>query len=256
MSFNGYLEMDININGIDVTEITPMSYKPLGAIIYYHGYTSSRARSMFRCQILASMGYDVFVVEQLGHGSRKSEFNINAVSDAEALPKVLINTITESPSIVNYVAEKKGYNPNDIIFAGHSMGAMAAAGAFVKNPVGKLICYNGVLDYMAFADWIAREENISEEVYKPIKNELRYYSPAENLSRLENRPIILVDGALDEIVPPKFNIETASALKPFYKKKSLFKHIVLDDAKHQMTVKAMEFTEMFLESDGVKDYGK
>lgn len=256
MSFNGYLEMDIKINGIDVTEISPMSYKANGAIIYYHGYTSSRSESMFRARILASLGYEVFVVEQMGHGSRRFEYDITSANDLESMLKVLVQTITESPSIVNYVAEKKGYNPNDIIFAGHSMGAMASAGAFIKNPVGKLVCYNGVLDYLKFIDWVAIENNYTTDDVKKYRDEMRYYSPAENLSRLENRPILLVDGALDEVVPAKFNVETVSVLKPFYKEKKYIKHIVIDNSTHSMLVKALEFTDMFLNSEWILNYGK
>lgn len=256
MSFNGYLEMDVKVNGIDVTEISPMNYKPHGAIIYYHGYTSSRSSSLFRCRILASMGYEVFAVEQMGHGSRRFEYDINSANGLETMLKVLVQTITESPSIVNYVAEKKGYNPNDIIFAGYSEGAMASAGSFIKNPIGKLVCYNGVLDYLKFIDHVTVENGYDISFGQPYKDEMRYYSPAENLSRLENRPILLIDGALDDTVPSKFNVDTVSTLKPFYKEKKYIKHIVLEKSTHDMTVKALEFTEKFLNSEWILNYGK
>lgn len=256
MSFNGYLEMDVKVNDIDVTEISPMNYKPNGAIIYYHGYTNSRAESMFRCRVLASMGYEVFVVEQMGHGTRRFEYDINSANALETMLKVLVQTITESPSIVNYVAEKKGYNPNNIIFAGHSMGAMAAAGSFIKNPVGKLVCYNGVLDYLKFIDYIVLKYGHELDEAKPYKDEMRYYSPAESLKRLENRPILLIDGLLDDVVPCKFNVETVATLKPFYKEKKYLKHIVLEKSTHHMLVKALEFTEKFLNSEWILNYGK
>lgn len=258
MEFLNVLEMDIKINGIDCTELSPIGKKPEHAIVFYHGFTSSREKAMFRGKIFASLGYYVLMVEQMGHGTRSDEFKIGdfSIKPDGGLFEIVIKSISESPSIINYICEKKGFNANNLVIAGHSMGSMVAAGIFVKNPFGSLLCFNGALDYNGLINRLNRGRLKNDEAALELKNTLRYYNPAEFLSKLENRPICIIDGDKDPVIPTEINKEVIHVLKPFYNNKNLLEYNVITNASHKMTTESIAIAVNFLESEDVKNYGK
>ena len=65
----------------------------------------------------------------------------------------------------------------------------------------------------------------------------------------------MVDGDSDESVPAKFNIETSKVLLPFYKDKTLFSHIVLENTMHGVTITHFEKMHQFLNRKSVFNYG-
>lgn len=251
----GLIDMDIELNGVTATEITPLYEKPDRAIIYYHGLGSSRMQSLYQGRILAAMGHLVILYEQPGHGLREREIELHPDTPDLNFWEALIQTATESPNVIRYLVEQRGIHANRIAFAGHSMGAMAAAAIFVKTPVGKLICYNGCLRFRALAEAAAARGLVSDAQTQEILSKIRYYDPGEYLQKLENRPILLVDGQDDAVLPPETNREIADLIRPFYKDKSLLSHIVIGDAGHALTVLALEKTGLFLDRKGVQSYG-
>lgn len=241
------MEFEIKINGNPLTELTPIQ-RAKTAIIYYHGFSSSKEKSLFRARILSSLGYYVLLPDASGHGLRADEFNPDYEKPDINFWDILVKTITESPDLINYLCEKKGFSPNDIVFCGHSMGAMAAAGAFVKIPFGKLVMFNGTLDYEALSEYFNKIFFNDDEALKKIKDTIRYYSPSEHLSKLENRDILMIDGDKDIIVPARFNEKVYNSLVPFYKDKSKLNHTILPRTTHEMTVKSMEIMDAWLKS--------
>ncbi|MDO5716845.1 MAG: prolyl oligopeptidase family serine peptidase [Tissierellia bacterium] len=255
MNFQGLIEIDIDIAGVTVTELSPMIHTPTEAVVYYHGYSSSRNDSLFYGRLLASMGYLVLVYEQKGHGHRSHELKLNFDAPDEKFWDVVISSITESPNLINYLVEKKGIHPQKIVFSGHSMGAMVAAGVFIKSPIGKLVCYNGSLDFRALNTYFCKNNHWDENKQAEVNQRIQYYSPADHISRLENRPILLVDGEDDRIVPCQFNVDVLQALRTYYKDKSLLQHLIIDHAGHALTLTALRVTGMFLERRNVENYG-
>lgn len=239
------MEIDIKINGNPLTEITPIQ-RAKTAIIYYHGFSSSKERSLFRARILASLGYYVLIPDACGHGLRADEMDIDFDKPDEKFWDVLIKTITESPDLINYLCEKKGFSPKNIVFAGHSMGAMAAAGVFIKSPMGSLCAFNGCLDYEKLAEYFNKIFTHNEEELARIKEKIRYYSPSEHLSKLENRNILMIDGDKDILVPARFNTYVTTSLAPFFKDKSMCNHLVLPRTTHEMTIKSLEIMSEWL----------
>lgn len=251
----GIMEYDVDINGVKCTYIQGVYEKSDQAIVYYHGYTKCLKDSLFRARLMASLGYNVLVYEQMGHGTRKEELKLDFKNPDMNFFKVVVSSITESPNVISFLAEKEKIHPNKIIFMGHSMGAMVAAGAFVKNPCGKLVAWNGCLNFEKLCDYYEQKYNLNPEDLAEVKSKIKYYSPFEFLSKLENRPILMVDGDSDESVPAKFNIETSKVLLPFYKDKTLFSHIVLENTMHGVTITHFEKMHQFLNRKSVLNYG-
>ncbi|MCI6610004.1 MAG: prolyl oligopeptidase family serine peptidase [Ezakiella sp.] len=241
------MEFEIKINGNPLTELVPIEPAKV-AIIFYHGFSSSKERTLFRARILCNLGYYVLLPEAIGHGLRRHEMEVDYSKPDRHFWDILIKTITESPDLINYLCKKRGFKPNQIVFAGHSMGAMAAAGVFVKSPMGKLAMFNGGLDYCALADYYNRIfTKYDDKTRQEIMDKIRYYSPKEFLSKLENRDMLLIDGDKDVMVPTKYNEAVIKSLAPFFKDKSRLIYTVLHRTTHEMTIKSFEIFHNWLQ---------
>ena len=117
--------------------------------------------------------------------------------------KVILNNIAESPLILKTAIEKLQANPNKIGVAGHSMGGFTASGVFTSNEkIKALTVFNGSCSWNFTNNKYAELLNIKESPLS-IKEQQKIdqLDPISRIEQLKHRPILIVHGEADELVP-------------------------------------------------------
>lgn len=222
---------------------TLLSYKSSDrkqpGVIWYHGWSSSRASQIFRANIIASFGFHVLVADGMHHGDRGT-LNYEDVRIAfEKLPKVILSNIEEFPALTEaFRSEANVEGP--IFVAGHSMGAMTAGGLLANFPeVAGALCFNGINDWTV-KDLID-ESKLDPEVLAGIKK----FNPINHLDDFKERPLLMINGEEDRDVDGKVQEAFYHKLKDYYKTDALkFEWAVA--TPHLVTTNMMELGIDFL----------
>lgn len=99
------------------------------AILFVHGWTSEKARSLQYAQALANIGYVCFLFDMRGHG--KSEGDRNTLTSREFLDDVL--------AAYDYFAQVEGVDANNISAVGSSFGGYLLALLSEKRTIKNLV---------------------------------------------------------------------------------------------------------------------
>lgn len=214
----------------------------IASIIFYHGWTSNAARQQFRCQVLASWGYQVFVFDALDHGE-----NVNIIYDdpSTILTKfwrVIDDSIDYFPDLFKHLQENYDFHPNRFAVVGHSMGGMTVCGLmslYDDIPCG--VAFNGATNWSLINDHFAESLTTTTEALRAGRSSLgdvpyydSIYNPIIQKEKLLNRPLLLTNGGKDEVVPLRANLEMADFLNK-ENTKSNFSHIIYPNQGHFVT---------------------
>lgn len=210
---NYIIEEKVAIQDIPAIIFRPREVKePIPTIIFYHGWSSSKESQRLRGFILSSVGYQVIIPDAIYHGERQPLSDYSMYEAEEFFWDVILNNLEEfSPikeaSILNYKAD-----PERIAVMGSSMGGFTAGGIFTHNKdIKTLVVFNGCCWW---ENYNKNFEIPSSEKIEALKKKINHLDPMNNLNLLINRPILLLHGDSDSLVP----IESQRA---FYNKLSL-----------------------------------
>jgi len=192
----------VNIENKRFEEISYLLLSPKGTdpkqstIIYYHGWHSSKEFKRFEAMTLASFGYRVIVPDALYHGERGTIDYDAPDSIDRYLWEIIVQSIKESGRFIVHLDESYGIQEEQIVVMGCSMGAMIAAGVFSNNPQIKGLTSISGLNAWGKAIMQGAMPNPGE--YKDLIHQLDLY---ENLGRLNERPILMLHGMDDNLLP-------------------------------------------------------
>lgn len=229
---------DIKINKIPTYIIYPKNFKDkMPVIFFYHGWSSDKSKHRNLGSFLACNGYLVVIPDSINHGERGlidySDLNIGLT---QFWPTV-INSLNEFPLILNYIRSNYQIDENRIGVTGHSMGGMITSGIISQNPcVSSAVIMNGS---GAWADATleligSQYENQKEYIDKGLKD-LNPIIPINNINKFKNKPILILHGENDSIVPIHSSKLFYNTLKNSYDNKENVNMITFDRLNHYVT---------------------
>lgn len=211
----------------------------LATIIFYHGWSSNKDSQKFRGFILASLGYQVIIPDSINHGERNPIDYDDVDNTSKYFWKTILNNIKESKDIIDTSIDIHDMDPDNIAVMGHSMGGFTAAGAFTHDKrIKTSIILNGSFNWEMSNEIFL--EGLGNDIIVEEEDEIRRLNPMNNLYELVDRPILMLHGASDEVVPVNPQELFYNKIKDLYKDKSriqLIKHI---NVGHLVTTGMME----------------
>lgn len=185
-------------NGVPMTHFEPLgpASKSVPTIFVFHGWASSKENYEFIAEILSHYGYRVIVPDAPLHGERQGARNLQT-----DFWKVVLQSVEEFGSILDFANEKWGVTPEETAIVGSSMGGFVAPGIFSRHAnLNCLVSINGS------GAW---EE--SERVFRQLDGrppasdielaEIRKFDPLQNITNLPIRPVLLQHGDSDTVIP-------------------------------------------------------
>lgn len=164
-----------------------------GTILFVHGNGGNVSTQLGFVHWLPPAGYNVFIWDYRGYGrSEGSEDLVGAHADAQAA--------------LRWLVARGGIDAERLVVYGQSLGASVAIHTVTHAPDGghvkALISESAFLGYRA----IAREKMSSSWLLWPFQYPLSWtlrdrYSASRSIAQLAPRPVLLVHGTADEVVP-------------------------------------------------------
>lgn len=243
----GYLSNNKNIieEHIKIKDIPCIILKPrdeeglIPTIILYHGWSSNKDRQKFRGFILSSLGYQVIIPDSIYHGERNPIDHNNITNMAKCFWEVVLNNIRESEYIISEIINKYNGDPNNIGVMGHSMGGFTAAGIFTHDDRIKTgIPLNGSFNWGMCNEIFAR--NLDYDIVLEEEGEVIRLDPMNNLEKIVDRPILMLNGGADEVVPMAPQRIFYDKIKDSYKDGSKVKLIKYSGLGHFVSINMLE----------------
>lgn len=237
------IEEKIYIDNIPALLFKPINKKGLlHTVIFYHGWSSSKEGQRLRAFILCNLGYQVIIPDAIHHGERGLFNYLNPNNIRDNFWPVVFNNMEEFSKIINYVVENNNANPETISVMGHSMGAFTSAGIFTHNTnVKTMVVLNGSCNWnhsnSIFKDNLAFETSVG---YEELEQKINSLDPMNNLDKLVNRPILLLHGDGDRVVPISSQRIFFNKIKPMYNQLENISFIEYPNLDHYLTTGMME----------------
>ena len=234
------IEIKVKIKDIPCIILKPRGESgKLATIIFYHGWSSNKESQKFRGFILASLGYQVIIPDAINHGERGIIDYNNPDIMAECFWKTTLNNIKESRDIIDISIDLYDVDPDNIVVMGHSMGGFTAAGAITHDKrIKTSIILNGSFNWEksneVFLEQLGKDITVKEE------DEIIRLDPMNNLDRLIDRPILMINGGSDGVVPIEAQKIFYDKIKELYKDGSKIKLIKHINVGHFVTTNMME----------------
>lgn len=209
-------EKAITIAGIPCCVFTPKGVHSspqakLPTIFYYHGWSSSKNRQRFIGSVLAAFGFQTILPDAINHGEREAFDDYSAAGYGHFIPTIMQN-LREFQPLKEYALNELSADENRLAVSGHSMGGFTAAGIFTHNlELKTAVIFNGAF---AWQNAINENEKRYHTAHIELSSTEKKADPANNLDKLQNRPIFLLHGEKDSLVPfevQKAFYETAQA---------------------------------------------
>src|SRR5690554_168173 len=191
----------IELAGIPALKITPKKISgPLPSLIYYHGWSSSKDNQVFRLSVFAAYGFQVFAPDAQHHGERGA-IDYDATGSMEKyFWDVISQNGQESPSLIQEIG-KHNADPARIGVMGHSMGGFTAAGVFAANPqLQAMVSFNGSCAWSSMEDYFRQKFGLDPAPAEHLQR-LAQYDLLSNKDRLQQRPVLMLNGGSDTTVP-------------------------------------------------------
>lgn len=239
MKSNNIVEERVVIQDIPAIIFRPREVdEPIPTVIFYHGWSSNKELQRLRGFILASVGYQVVIPDAIYHGERNALTDYGADSSMEYFWDVIFSNMEESSTIVGEMVSKYKADPNRIAVTGNSMGGFTAGGIFTHNKnIKTLIVLNGSLGW----DNFNKNFDVSiTEKFEILSKKVNEMDPMNHLNLLKDRPILLLHGDGDLVVPIDSQRIAYDKLKQLNNDKEKIAFIEYPNLNHFVTTNMME----------------
>lgn len=173
------------------------------AIILCHGYGSMRAEMLPEAATLTGHGYSALLFDFRGHGESEGD-----------LVTMGYDEVQDVQAAVAYLLTRPDVEPDRIGVLGHSMGGATVVRAAAQTPELKAVVAEGA--YASLADTIANDftnlTGLPRFPFAPLVVALGEWQtglntslvrPVDDIARLSPRPVLLIHGLADTVIPPE-----------------------------------------------------
>ena len=225
---NYIIEEKVKIQEIPTIIFRPREVKkPRPTIIFYHGWSSSKELQRLRGFILASVGYQVAIPDAIYHGERNPLSDYGEDATLKYFWDVVFSNIEEFSIIENEMVTK--YN---------AMGGFTSGGIFAQNKdIKTVIVLNGCCGWENFNRNF--DVTITEKMEK-VEKRVKELDPMNHLNLLKDRPILMLHGDSDNVVPIDSQRIFYNKLVPIYNDKERIKLVEYPGLNHAVTTNMME----------------
>lgn len=238
---NYIVEEKVMIQEIPALIFRPIEVeKPTPTVIFYHGWSSNKELQRLRGFILASVGYQVVIPDAIYHGERNALPEYSPEATIEYFWDVVFKNIEEYSIIECELTEKYNADSKRIAVMGNSMGGFTSGGIFAYNKdVKALVVFNGCCGWENFNE--TQEVTITEKL-EAVEKKVKELDPMNHLNALIDRPILLLHGESDAVVPIDSQRIFYNKLSPMYNNKERINFIEYPGLNHVVTTNMMEET--------------
>lgn len=233
-------EEEVRIRDIPCIVLKPRGEEgKIPTVILYHGWGSNKESQKFRGFILASLGYQVVIPDAIHHGQRNpiDYYDIDVVG--QKFWKVILRNVEESRYIIEEVISKYNGDPDNIGVMGHSMGGFTTAGIFTHDKRIKTgIVLNGSFNWKRSNELFVKD--IGEDIVIDEEDEIIRLDPMNNFEKLVDRPILMLNGGADKVVPIAPQRAFYDKIKKSYRDQSNIEIIKYNALGHFVSTNMME----------------
>lgn len=194
-------------------------------IFVTHGLGGSAVHVYDYCRALAAQGYITVAVEQRNHGRRLVDARGNAFWGGPYQPDILtliVGTALDVGLLIDALPVATGLKLGRIGMTGFSLGGFATIQALCLEPrIDVGVSFIGACDRRHFAEWRRDRGDFDSQTfaerYTPeLDAFVRKYDPIHHAEKLADRPLLLLNGAEDEVVPLAMAERFVAAARPHY----------------------------------------
>lgn len=235
------IEKNINIGEIPAILFKPKAIEePIPTIIFYHGWSSNKEAQRMRGFTLAAVGYQVLMPDAIYHGERNPIKDYGIEEMAKYFWEIVLNNIEEGDIIIEELISKYNANPAKIGVMGHSMGGITSAGIFTHNPkLNTAVILNGSCNWQDLNNRFKESLSLDMDTGE-LEELINRLDPMNNLDLLINRPMILLNGGSDTVVPPESQESFYNKIMPRYEDQENIKFMKVENLDHFVTTNMME----------------
>lgn len=236
----------VDTKRIVVEEIPTLFMRPEGVenrlgILFYHGWSSTKEQNAFRGAALATSGATVIIPDAIHHGERGA---FSEYQKPETTAQYFFQTIEQSRkefSIWKKHLQEQGIDR--IMVMGHSMGGFTASTIYCDDEdLLGLVNLNGLFDFRVMEQMASGG---LKDLYIPFEQ-----NPADEIEKLKNRPILMLAGEDDALIPYTEQQKFYERLQEMNDDKDLVRFISYEYLGHFVTTNMMEESVSFMKCVG------
>lgn len=248
---NFIIEEKIHIDNIPAILLRPKEdNEKYPTIIFYHGWSSKKEYQRLRGLIFATVGFQVLIPDAIYHGERNP---IDYKKNPFLFWDVVFRNIEESNILIDGLISNYKADPERISLIGHSMGGFSSAGIFTNNPLIKsVVILNGSFNWGHFNKFL--ESTLKLEVtdkLKEIAEKAKKLDPFNRLELLVDRPILMLHGQSDSLVPIDGQRTFYKEIEPLYQNKEKIKLMEYPNLNHYVTTNMIEESIIWFKKYGI-----
>lgn len=195
---------------IPATMTVPAGVGPFPAVVIQHGL-GGRHQDMFGLQeAFSNLGYITIAMDARGHGTRGTADALQqALTVGAPAADMLRGTVTDLRQIADYLLTRSDVAPGRIGFVGFSLGGLLGAmagGADTRfDPV---VLVDAGANWTTLLggtsiDWIAALRETDPDFVDRASKAMNALDPEFWASEIAPRPVLLVRGTEDTVIPPE-----------------------------------------------------
>ena len=213
----------INVVPIRLAEIPVLDVHAAGltgpapTILLQHGWSGRKETQVVTAQALSCAGFRVLVPDANGHGDRDAFPAYDAPEASRHFWSVLEAQIADFGRLADAAVSAGLTDPDRIGVTGNSMGGMIAAGATARYSWAKVAavmngsgCFSHT--FQEFVEMIPHGADPGAEA----KARVLAIDPEGQIGRIAPRPVLLIHGERDTVVPVTGVQRFAELARPYY----------------------------------------
>lgn len=199
----------------------PETDELIPVLLLVHGLGGSRKDFREYEKVFVGAGYALFAIDAPGHGERRSEGEAPEFFGRHpyATRDLLIQAVIDCRRAIDYLSRTKQFDAKRIGYIGTSMGGkvgalLAGVDDRVQAPV--LVVAGGDWKKMLESSKLPSVRKIRDDDPKKVEEYLRALDPVDPcrwVGRISPRPVLMINGDADSIVPPESNKALHAAAK-------------------------------------------
>ena len=238
----------INLNNVPCLLVRPENVKRnLPTLFHYHGWSSKKGNHIFFAKTIAQFGFQVILPDSKFHGERDPLNDYGFENLRDYFWDIATQSVDEFKDMKDQAISFYNVDRDSIAVSGNSMGGYISSSIFAQdNKIKCLVCFIGGSAWIK-TDEISREKGF--EFSKKIDLEkAKIYDPLTYKENFYPRPILILHGKEDDVVPVEIQRYFYRQVAPYYigdnKRLRLEIH---HDIKHQVGFRMVESAAYFLD---------